>query len=410
MHTNQIGPLWSRSETISEGTSAENHAVSLLKDGKLRKLYADSNSNLTVVASPDKAQTTISLKRPFNPVSITSNADSIDRTLEHVKKGHINVFAIANNNVVTNNVELNVDPTPTRNWVDLETLDVLNRTGRDMTIKGTVLSADPPGSTTTPKTITLHAGCALQLQYIGENRCAVVATAQQVTTDTVSGNNEATLIEETSNGTTKLRRVKGEGTVQVNSTNCVITIKGSGDIAQVSGAKQGAVSLLTGGSGDGVGKLRKLLADEYSGMTITSSGKEASLSIHKPINVIDVTQQLFAFTLANVKKNQLNIFRVGSQQPPSAVELDITETLTVTWNDLRALELYNDTLVDVTIKCNSNTSILSSDLTMPPGHTLQLQYLTLNTHQSNRPTVVAVSTISEGTSCRKPCCLPAQGW
>ena len=125
-------------------------------------------------------------------------------------------------------------------------------------------------------------------------------------------------------------------------------------------------------------------------MTITSSGKEASLSIHKPINVIDVTQQLFAFTLANVKKNQLNIFRVGSQQPPSAVELDITETSTVTWDDLRALELYNDTPVDVTIKCNSNTSILSSDLTMPPGHTLQLQYLTLNAHQSNRPTVVAV--------------------
>ena len=234
--------------TISEGTSAENDAVSLLKDGKLHKLYADSNSNLTVVASPDKAQTTISLKRPFNPVSITSNADATDRTLEHVKKGHINVFAIANNNVVTNNVELNVDPTPTRKWVDLETLDVLNRTGRDMTIKGTVLSPDPPGSATTPKTITLHAGCALQLQYIGRNCCAVVATAQQVTTDTVSGNNEATLIEETSNGTTKLRRVKGEGTVQVNSTNGVITIKGSGDIAQVSGAKQGAVSLLTGGT------------------------------------------------------------------------------------------------------------------------------------------------------------------
>ena len=183
--------------TISEGTSAEDDAVSLLKDGKLRKLYADSNSNLTVVASPDKTQTTISLKRPFNPVSITSNADPTDRTLEHIKKGHINVFAIANNNVVTNNVELNVDPTPTRKWVDLEILDVLNQTGRDMTIKGTVLSPDPPGSTTTPKTITLHACCALQLQYIGENPCAVVATAQQGTTDTVSGNNEATLIEET---------------------------------------------------------------------------------------------------------------------------------------------------------------------------------------------------------------------
>ena len=391
--------------TVSEGTSAENDAVSLLKDGKLRKLYADSNSNLTVVASPDKAQTTISLKRPFNPVSITSNTEAAGRTLEHVKKGHINVFAIANNSAVTNNVELNVDPTLTKKWVDLETLDVLNRTGRDMTIEGTVLSLDPPGTVQpTSHTLTLHAGCAMQLQYIGENRCAVVATAQQLTTDTVSANNEATLIEETSNGTTKLRRVKGEGTVQVNSSYGVITIKGSGDIAQVSGAKQGAVSLLTGGTGPSAGKLRKLHADEYSGMTITpssegSTDEEASLSIHKPINVITVTQQAFSFTLDNVKKNQLNIFRSnGSLQPSSTVKLDIADTSsTIKWDDLCALELYNDTTVEVTITC-SDTGTLSSELTMPPGHTLQLQYLTSNTYQSNRPTVVAVSTVSEGTS------------
>ena len=201
--------------TISEGTSAEKDAVSLLKDGKLRKLYADSNSNLTVAASPDKAQTTISLKRPFNRVSITTNADATDRALEHVKKGHINVFAIANNNVVTSNVELNVDPTPTRKWVDLETLDVLIRTGRDMTIKGTVLSLDPPGSTKTPKTITLHAGCALQLQYIGDDannpKVAVVGGSNTSIIDYASSATGKSLIKETKDGSTKIMRLEGSG-------------------------------------------------------------------------------------------------------------------------------------------------------------------------------------------------------
>ena len=175
-----------------------------------------------------------------------------------------------------------------------------------------------------PGSVTLHAGSAMQLQHIGEECCAVVSTGLQATTDapTVA---KATLVQEGKNGTTKLRVLQGKGTVSVGTADDGTTIEITGDIPEVTTSTASkAVSLLTDDR-----KLRKLRADENSGMTIapSSSTLEAKHSLHKPIIVVNVTTGPQTFTLNDVEKNNLHIFRVQSPPPLDAViTVDITPT------------------------------------------------------------------------------------
>ena len=383
-NTSGILQISGSSGAIAEVQNANAEAVSLLTsgsadtadDGKLRKLLADENSGLSITqqtgASQKEAQ--LSVVKRTNVLQVSATAHQF--TLTNTKRNQTNVFRFANSTATDNpsSVKLSINEAGNSTWANIGALELFNDTTVNVTVSGSGVLL-PQGTDA-----VLQPGCAMQLQSVGGGKVAVVGSGTSIT-DYASSATGKSLIKETKDGSTKMMRLKGTGTVSINeNTSGILQI--SGAIAEVQNANAEAVSLLTSGSADTAddGKLRKLLADENSGLSITqqtgASQKEAQLSVVKRTNVLQVSATAHQFTLTNTKRNQTNVFRFANSTAtdnPSSVKLSINEAGNSTWANIGALELFNDTTVNVTVSGSGVLLPQGTDAVLQPGCAMQLQ-------------------------------------
>ena len=129
------------------------------------------------------------------------------------KRNQTNVFSFVSPGDPNNptNVVLSIAETSSITWAKIGILELFNNTTATVTVDGTMLLPTTPA--------ILQPGCAMQLQYIGNDannpKVAVVGGSNTSIIDHAPSATGNSLIKETKDGSTKMMRLQGSGTVSI---------------------------------------------------------------------------------------------------------------------------------------------------------------------------------------------------